>query len=166
MLRYLAKKYNIKYEEKELTAEEIMQQQTREKMFNINEFADKYFVDTLWNTEEGKTIGVKIVKLTGKKNAVLDATVNVGEQVELPFEVADGWGEYKLTMTREDVADEITVTDIAIHSVPEVAPDAVVAPKANAITDGAVYSLSGVRQTKNPAGKGVYIANGKKVLKK
>lgn len=116
--------------------------------------------------EEGKTIGVKIVKLTGKKNAVLDATVNVGEQVELPFEVADGWGEYKLTMTREDAADEITVTDIAVHSVPEVAPDAVVAPKANAKADAAVYSLSGVRQTKNPAGKGVYIANGKKVLKK
>jgi poly(3-hydroxybutyrate) depolymerase len=116
--------------------------------------------------EEGKTIGVKIVKLTGKKNAVLDATVNVGEQVELPFEVADGWGEYKLTMTREDAADEITVTDIAVHSVPEAAPDAVAAPKANAKADGAVYSLSGVRQTKNPAGKGIYIANGKKVLKK
>lgn len=116
--------------------------------------------------EEGKTIGVKIAKLTGKKNAVLDATVNVGEQVELPFEVADGWGEYKLTMTREDAADEITVTDIAVHSVPEVAPDAVAAPKANGAADGAVYSLSGVRQTKNPAGKGVYIANGKKVLKK
>lgn len=116
--------------------------------------------------EEGKTIGVKIVKLTGKKNAVLDATVNVGEQVELPFEVADGWGEYKLTMTREDAADEITVTDIAVHSVPEAAPDAVAAPKANAKADGAVYSLSGVKQTKNPAGKGVYIANGKKVLKK
>ena len=57
-LRYLAKKYNIKYEEKELTAEEIMQQQTREKMFNINEFADKFFVNSLWETEEGKTIGL------------------------------------------------------------------------------------------------------------
>ena len=97
-------------------------------------------------------------------STVLDATVNVGERVELPFEVADGWGEYKLTMTREDAADEITVTDIAVHSVPEVDPDAVVAPKANAAADGAVYSLSGVRYTKTPAGKGVYIANGKKVV--
>ena len=58
-LRYLAKKYNIKIEEKEQTAEEIMQQSIREKMFNINEFADKYFVDTLWNTDEGKTIGLQ-----------------------------------------------------------------------------------------------------------
>ena len=64
-LRYLAKKYNIKIEEKELTAEEIMQQSIREKMFNINEFADKYFVDTLWNTDEGKTIGLQYFRERG-----------------------------------------------------------------------------------------------------
>jgi len=64
-LRYLAKKYNIKIEEKEQTAEEIMQQSLREKMFNINEFADKFFVDTLWNTEEGKTIGLEYFRERG-----------------------------------------------------------------------------------------------------
>ena len=42
-LRYLAKKYNIKIEEKELSADEIMAQSHREKMFNINDFANKYF---------------------------------------------------------------------------------------------------------------------------
>ena len=64
-LRYLAKKYNIKIEEKEQTAEELMQQSIREKMFNINEFADKYFVDTLWNTDEGKTIGLQYFRERG-----------------------------------------------------------------------------------------------------
>ena len=64
-LRYLAKKYNIKIEEKEQTPEEIMQQSLREKMFNINEFADKFFVDTLWNTEEGKTIGLEYFRERG-----------------------------------------------------------------------------------------------------
>ncbi len=64
-LRYLAKKYNIKIEEREQTAEEIMQQSVREKMFNINEFADKYFVDTLWNTDEGKTIGLEYFRERG-----------------------------------------------------------------------------------------------------
>ena len=64
-LRYLAKKYNIKIEEKEQTAEEIMLQSVREKMFNINEFADKYFVDTLWNTDEGKTIGLQYFRERG-----------------------------------------------------------------------------------------------------
>ncbi len=64
-LRYLAKKYNIKIEEKELTPEERMAQTEREKMFNINEFADKYFVDTLWNTEEGRTIGLEYFRERG-----------------------------------------------------------------------------------------------------
>ena len=64
-LRYLAKKYNIKIEEREQTAEEIMQQSIREKMFNINEFADKYFVDTLWNTDEGKTVGLEYFRERG-----------------------------------------------------------------------------------------------------
>ena len=71
-LRYLAKKYNIKIEEKEQTAEEIMQQSLREKMFNINEFADKYFVDTLWNTEEGKTIGLEYFRERGYLNPIIE----------------------------------------------------------------------------------------------
>ena len=71
-LRYLAKKYNIKIEEKQQTAEEIMQQSIREKMFNINEFADKYFVDTLWNTEEGKTIGLEYFRERGYFDPIIE----------------------------------------------------------------------------------------------
>ena len=71
-LRYLAKKYNIKIEEKQQTPEEIMQQGLREKMFNINEFADKYFVDTLWNTEEGKTIGLEYFRERGYLNPIIE----------------------------------------------------------------------------------------------
>ena len=71
-LRYLAKKYNIKIEEKEQTAEEIMQQSIREKMFNINEFANKYFVDTLWNTDEGKTIGLQYFRERGYLNPIIE----------------------------------------------------------------------------------------------
>jgi len=72
-LRYLAKKYNIKIEEREeQTAEEIMQQSIREKMFNINEFANKYFVDTLWNTDEGKTIGLQYFRERGYLNPIIE----------------------------------------------------------------------------------------------
>ena len=71
-LRYLAKKYNIKIEEKEQTPEEIMQQSIREKMFNINEFANKYFVDTLWNTDEGKTIGLQYFRERGYLNPIIE----------------------------------------------------------------------------------------------
>ena len=71
-LRYLAKKYNIQIEEKEVTAEELMQQQLREKMFNINEFADKYFVNTLWETEEGKNIGLNYFHGRGYFNPIIE----------------------------------------------------------------------------------------------
>ena len=61
----------------------------------------------------GKTIGVKIQKI-GASGYVIDETVNVGENAELPFEVTDGWGEYKLTMTRTTASDAIAISDIEI----------------------------------------------------
>ncbi len=67
----------------------------------------------------GKTITVKIQKLTSPNTAVLNTSVNVGENVELPFEVTDGWGEYKLTMTRPTASDAINVTDIAVYQTGE-----------------------------------------------
>ena len=48
-LRWLAKKYNIEIEEKELTPEEKQQQSDRESMFIVNEWAMQYFQDTLKN---------------------------------------------------------------------------------------------------------------------
>ncbi|MBR6878377.1 MAG: DNA primase [Bacteroidales bacterium] len=71
-LRYLAKKYNIQIEEKELSPEEMMAQTEREKMFNINAFADKYFVDTLWNSDEGKSVGLDYFHERGFLNPIIE----------------------------------------------------------------------------------------------
>ncbi len=71
-IRYLAKKYNIKIEEKEQTPEEIMAQTVREKMFNINSFADTFFTDTLWKTEEGKTLGLEYFHERGFRDPVIE----------------------------------------------------------------------------------------------
>jgi DNA primase len=71
-LRYLAKKYNIKIEEKELSPEEVMAQTEREKMFNINAFADKFFIDTLWNTDEGKSVGLEYFRERGYLNPIIE----------------------------------------------------------------------------------------------
>ena len=78
--------------------------------------------------EAGKTIGVKIQKLTGSKITVLNTTVNVGEEVELPFEISYGWGEYKLTMTRPSENDAINVTNIEIIQTGEVETEEAVIP--------------------------------------
>ena len=42
-LRYLAERYNIAVEEKELTAEEIQQKNERESLMAVTSFAQKYF---------------------------------------------------------------------------------------------------------------------------
>ena len=70
----------------------------------------------------GKTIGVKIEKLTSPNSVVLNTTVNVGETVELPFTVTGGWGEYKLTMTRPSASDAITITDLVVTQVESTTP--------------------------------------------
>ena len=62
----------------------------------------------------GKTIGVTIEKLTSPYTAVLNTTVDAGADAELPFSITDGWGEYKLTMTRPEAGDAITITNIVI----------------------------------------------------
>jgi DNA primase len=57
-LRFLAKKYHIDVEEKELTDEEKQAQGDRESMFIVNSWAQKYFTSRLFEHEEGKTIGL------------------------------------------------------------------------------------------------------------
>lgn len=64
-LKYLAKKYNIEVEEKELTDEERRQQSEREGMFMLNEFACGFFERQLHGTQEGQEIGMSYFKERG-----------------------------------------------------------------------------------------------------
>ena len=66
--------------------------------------------------ETGKTFSVKIQRFKNSK-VVLNQTVNVGEDTTLYFKVVnDDWGEYKITFTREQATDNISITDIALYS--------------------------------------------------
>ncbi|MDR2083787.1 MAG: DNA primase [Bacteroidales bacterium] len=64
-LKYLAAKYNITIEETERTAEEILRDDIKDRLFNINVFAQKYFSETLFNTKAGKDIGLSYFKERG-----------------------------------------------------------------------------------------------------
>jgi len=64
-LRYLAQKYNIEIEEKELTPNELKQLNEREALLHITDFAQKFFTDNLFNSEEGKAIGLSYFKERG-----------------------------------------------------------------------------------------------------
>ena len=64
-VKQIAKKYHIEIQERELTAEEQQRQDDRESMFVINEYSNKWFQEQLWNTDEGKSIGISYFRERG-----------------------------------------------------------------------------------------------------
>ena len=57
-LKYLAKKYHIEIEEEEQSPEQLQALNEKESLYNLNLFAQQYFSKTLFDTEEGKAIGL------------------------------------------------------------------------------------------------------------
>jgi DNA primase len=64
-LRWLAARYNVEIEEKELNPEQRLQQATAESLYIINGFAQKFFSDILFQAEEGQDIGLSYLKERG-----------------------------------------------------------------------------------------------------
>ena len=111
------------------------------------------------------TVGVKIQKLTGRRNTVLNAKVQAGSAASLPFDVTDGWGEYRITFTRPTSTADITVSDIAIHSRTEEDVTVIRGPFVNGKSlNSKWYDLLG-RKVSKPQ-HGLYIKNGQKLIVK
>ncbi len=70
-IRQLAKKYHIEIEERELTTEEKQKQDDRESMFIVNEFANKWFHDQLWNTSEGTAVAMSYLRQRGLREDII-----------------------------------------------------------------------------------------------
>ena len=70
-IRQLAKKYHIEIEERELTTEEKQKQDDRESMFIVNEFANKWFHDQLWNTNEGTAVAMSYLRQRGLREDII-----------------------------------------------------------------------------------------------
>ncbi|NND94037.1 MAG: DNA primase [Flavobacteriales bacterium] len=64
-LKFLAKKYGIEVEEKELSPEEKQVADTRESLLILNEAANNYFQYILKETSEGKSIGLSYFRERG-----------------------------------------------------------------------------------------------------
>lgn len=58
-LRFLAKKYNIEIQERELTEKEKQKRSDRESMLIVNGWAQQYFSTQLYEHVEGKTVGLR-----------------------------------------------------------------------------------------------------------
>jgi DNA primase len=70
-LRYLAAKYNIEIVEKEITPEEKAQITEKESLYIVTNYAQKYFTDNLWNTDEGKSVGLSYFRERGFTDEII-----------------------------------------------------------------------------------------------
>ncbi len=70
-LKYLAGKYHIAIEEKEITPEDIAAQNEKESLFIVTAFAAKFFQDQLWETEKGQAIGLTYFEERGFEEATI-----------------------------------------------------------------------------------------------
>lgn len=70
-LKWLANKYHIEVHERELTNEEKQQENERESMFLVNEWAAKYFNDILHNDVDGMAIGMQYFRNRGFRDDII-----------------------------------------------------------------------------------------------
>ena len=70
-LKWLARKYHIEVVEKELNPEEMQVRNDRESMFILNEFARDYYVRTLHEHIDGKSIGLGYFRERGFREDII-----------------------------------------------------------------------------------------------
>lgn len=71
-LKYLANKYGIEVVEKEVTVEEKAQQNEKESLYIVMQYAQKYFTDLLLNDDLGRSVGLGYFKERGFTQAIID----------------------------------------------------------------------------------------------
>ena len=71
-LKYLANKYHIEVKEKEETIEEIAARQRTESLMLVSEFAQKFFVNNLLHTDEGRNLGLAYLHSRGLDDETIE----------------------------------------------------------------------------------------------
>lgn len=100
-LRWLARKYHIEIKERELTEDEKREQSERESMFIVNEWAAKYFENTLHNDADGVAIGMQYFRNRGFRDDII-------RKFQLGFDLNDREALAR-TAVREGYRDEYLV---------------------------------------------------------
>ena len=71
-LRWLANRYGIEIEEKQLTDEQRKQQTEREGMFIANNWAADYYTDILHNDVDGRAVGMQYFRQRGFRDDIIN----------------------------------------------------------------------------------------------
>lgn len=70
-LKFLAQKYNIEVEETVETIQDVEAQNARESLYIVSQFAATFFEDQLWNSDEGRAIGLSYFKERGFREDII-----------------------------------------------------------------------------------------------
>ena len=70
-IKWIGKKYGIEVEDKRMTEEEKARQTARESMLLVTEFAQKIFEQDLYESQEGKTIGLTYFRERGLQDETI-----------------------------------------------------------------------------------------------
>lgn len=101
-LRHLAKRYNIEIEEDENSNEDFEKQQDlKEAIFIANSFARDYFREQLYETEEGKSIGLSYFKERGFNEESI-------KKFEMGY-APEGWDNLGKTMLKQQFKQDILI---------------------------------------------------------
>lgn len=72
-IKWLAEKYNIEIQEKELTSDELASFKENETIYLLNSFAQKYFSSNLKDSEEGQDIAYSYFRSRGFSASTIDS---------------------------------------------------------------------------------------------
>ncbi len=97
-LKFLAKKYGIEVEERELTEEQKQSISERESLFAVNEWACSYYNDLLQNNIDGRTIGMAYFRNRGFRDDII-------EKFQLGFAM-DKWDNLATEATKKGFKEE------------------------------------------------------------
>ncbi len=70
-IKYLGKKFHIHIEEVEATPEQLAKQNERESLMIVSEYASKFFTSSLYETDEGQSVGLGYFKERGFTNDII-----------------------------------------------------------------------------------------------
>ena len=97
-LRYLANRYGIEVEEEEKSPEMQQAENERESQYIVSAFAEKYFIEQLHDSDEGKAIGLSYFKERG-------FTAETIEKFRLGYS-PDSWDAFSKAADAGDYAKE------------------------------------------------------------
>jgi len=107
-LKYLAKRYGIEVEEEEVTPEMQQELDERESMFAVNTFIAKHLQENLFDTQEGKSIGLSYLKERDFRESTI-------ENFQLGYAL-DNWEAYSKNAIENGYKKEILVkTGLSIN---------------------------------------------------